>query len=96
MLTCDIAVGRNADGRMEVFVRGTDNALWHKWQTTPNGGWSGWVSEGGVLTSDIAVGAERRRPHGGVRPRHRQCALAQVADHPERRLVGLGRPRAAC
>jgi len=56
VLTSDIAVGRNADGRLEAFVRGTDNALWHKWQVTPNGGWSGWVSEGGVLTSDIAVG----------------------------------------
>jgi hypothetical protein len=40
---------------MEVFVRGTDNALWHIWQTTPNGTWSGWASLGGVLTSDPIV-----------------------------------------
>src|SRR2546430_9710882 len=26
------AVASNADGRMEVFVRGTDNALYHIWQ----------------------------------------------------------------
>jgi len=55
ILTSDIAVGRSPGGRLEVFVRGTDNAMWHKWQGTPNGGWSGWASEGGVLTSDVAV-----------------------------------------
>src|SRR5215208_7263889 len=30
----------NADGRLEVFVRGTDNALWHIWQVAPNNGWN--------------------------------------------------------
>ena len=39
-----------------MFVRGTDNALWHMWQTAPNNGWSGWASLGGVLTSNIGVG----------------------------------------
>lgn len=52
LLTSNIAVARNGDGRLEVFVRGTDSALWHKWQVAPNDGWSGWASEGGVLTSD--------------------------------------------
>jgi hypothetical protein len=33
------AVGRNADGRLEVFVVGTDNALWHTWQLSPGGAW---------------------------------------------------------
>jgi C1A family cysteine protease len=56
VLTSDIAVDRNADGRLELFVRGTDNALWHKWQVAPNSGWSGWASEGGVLMSNIATG----------------------------------------
>jgi C1A family cysteine protease len=56
VLTSNIAVSRNADGRLEAFVRGTDNALWHNWQVQPNGGWSGWASEGGILTSNIAVG----------------------------------------
>ena len=37
VLTSNITAGRNADGRLEVFVRGTDNALWHQWQTAPNG-----------------------------------------------------------
>jgi len=35
VLVSDIAVGRNADGRLEVFVVGTDSALWHDWQTAP-------------------------------------------------------------
>jgi hypothetical protein len=40
---------QNADGRLEVFGVGTDNVLWHMWQTAPNNGWSGWVSLGGIL-----------------------------------------------
>ncbi|MES3024574.1 MAG: S8 family serine peptidase [Pseudomonadota bacterium] len=39
------AVG--AVGRMEVFARGTDKAVWHLWQTAPNNGWSGWAPLGG-------------------------------------------------
>lgn len=50
------AAARNADGRLEIFARGTDNAIWHKWQLSPGGGWSGWASLGGVLTSDPVVG----------------------------------------
>ena len=48
-------VGHNADGRLEVFACGTDNALWHIWQTAPNNGWSGWASLGGVITTDPEV-----------------------------------------
>jgi hypothetical protein len=40
----NVAVGRNMDGRLQLFVRGTDNALWNIWQTAPNGPWSGWNS----------------------------------------------------
>jgi hypothetical protein len=39
-------VGRNADGREEIFGVGDDNALWHKWQVAPNGGWSEWAKLG--------------------------------------------------
>ena len=40
-------------GRLVVFGRGTDNAVWHRWQVTRNGEWSGaWESLGGVTTSD--------------------------------------------
>ncbi|SET67127.1 hypothetical protein SAMN05216326_1583 [Nitrosomonas marina] len=35
-------VGRNADGRQEMFAAGDDNTLWQKWQVVPNGGWSEW------------------------------------------------------
>jgi hypothetical protein len=49
-------VGTNADGRVEVFVRGVDNALWHRWQPVAGGpDWSGWTSLGGILTSDPVV-----------------------------------------
>jgi len=34
-------------GRLEVFARGSDKAVWHIWQTAPNNGWSGWASLGG-------------------------------------------------
>jgi hypothetical protein len=59
VLTSNIAVGTNADGRMEFFVRGTDGAVWHRWQTAPSNGWSGWASLGGVITTDIAVGRNK-------------------------------------
>ena len=38
--------GENEDGRLEAFVIGSDNALWHKWQATPGGTWGGWFSLG--------------------------------------------------
>jgi subtilisin family serine protease len=36
-------------GRLEVFARGSDDALWHIWQTAPNNGWSDWASLGGWI-----------------------------------------------
>ena len=45
----DPCVGNNQDGRLEVFARGGDGALWHIWQTSPNNGWSGWHSLGGKI-----------------------------------------------
>ena len=47
-----VAVGSNADGRLEVFATG-DNALWHIWQTTPNGSWSDWDSLGNPGTAAL-------------------------------------------
>ena len=41
-----------APGRLDVFGRGTDSALWHKWY---EGGWSDWESLGGTLTSSPAA-----------------------------------------
>ena len=50
-----LTVGSNQDGRMEVFARGGDGAVWHNWQTAPNNGWSGWDTLGGWVDM-IAVG----------------------------------------
>lgn len=49
------AIIRNFDGRLEVFALGSDRAIWHIWQTAPNGGWSGWESLGGRCRSDPTV-----------------------------------------
>jgi hypothetical protein len=47
------AVGRNADGRLEVAVVGGDQGVWHRWQTAPNNGWSPWANLGSVATGTI-------------------------------------------
>jgi IPT/TIG domain-containing protein len=39
-------------GRLDVFARGGDNGLWHKWYS---GGWSDWEPLGGVLSSGPGV-----------------------------------------
>jgi subtilisin family serine protease len=46
---------KHASGRLEVFVRGGNKALYHKWQVAPNNGWSGWASMGGWIDR-LAVG----------------------------------------
>ena len=51
-----LSAPRNADGRLEVFTRGTDGALWHIWQTARNNGWSGWDTLGGfILGRNVAA-----------------------------------------
>jgi hypothetical protein len=57
------AVGQNDNGgRLEVFQWGTDGALWHKWQLTPGGSWSGWTSLGGALSGPpVVVSNDDRR-----------------------------------
>ena len=50
------AVGRNADGRLQFFVRGTDGAIYTKWQQSLNGNWSEWQNFGASgLQRDPAV-----------------------------------------
>ena len=56
------AVGKNWDGRLEVFAWGTDGALWHVWQNLPALNWSGWASFGGTCTSFPVVGLNRGGP----------------------------------
>jgi hypothetical protein len=48
------------DGRLVVFARGSDGQIYHRWQTTPNGNWSGgWQSigapPGGALSDPDAT-----------------------------------------
>jgi cellulose biosynthesis protein BcsQ len=47
----------NADGRLEVFVLGSDGRLWHICQTAVcSDSWGEWQSLGGILQSPPAVG----------------------------------------
>jgi hypothetical protein len=52
-LTDSAVVTSNADGRLEVFAQAADDALWHVWQTTPNGTWSSWASQGNPSSGGI-------------------------------------------
>ncbi|MDB6024955.1 MAG: N-acetylmuramyl-L-alanine amidase, negative regulator of AmpC, AmpD [Verrucomicrobiales bacterium] len=48
----------NADGRSEIWVVGTDNYVYHNWQTTPGGAWYGWqnMSAPGTQAKGVTVG----------------------------------------
>jgi len=51
------AIVRNADGRLEVFVRGKDNSIGHIVQTSPGSSqWNSWSGLGGTFTSSPAAG----------------------------------------
>ncbi len=49
VLTSAPAVSSWAPNRLDTFVKGTDDALWHKWWNGSR--WSEWESLGGRLTS---------------------------------------------
>ena len=53
LLTSGVGVSSWAANRLDTFVRGTDNRMWHKWWN--GAGWLGWENLGGVLTSGIGV-----------------------------------------
>ena len=60
LITSDAAVltyagGNPLAGSIDVFALGADQALWHIYQTSPGGAWSGWTSLGGSLMGDPAV-----------------------------------------
>jgi spore germination protein YaaH len=60
VLTSTAAVTSWGTARTDVFVRGTDNALWHRWFDGTS--WKPWESLGGVLTSApgaVSWGANR-------------------------------------
>ncbi|MFJ3879143.1 hypothetical protein ACIPW5_16935 [Streptomyces sp. NPDC090077] len=49
----DIAVGRNADGRIELFGLGEDRRIYHTWQVRPNDTWIGsWYPLDGFANGD--------------------------------------------
>src|SRR6266567_2461595 len=52
---CVCSAGSNSDGRLEVFGVGVGDALWHIWQTAPDGGWSDWGTLSGILVGEPAV-----------------------------------------
>jgi hypothetical protein len=51
-----IAVGQNADGRIEIYQLGGGGGVYHQWRT-PAGSWSGWASLGGA-GADLSVARE--------------------------------------
>ena len=58
------AVGRNSDGRLEVFALGSDGNLYHIYQcgTICTGSWSNWGSLGGssaAIKGNVAVGTNK-------------------------------------
>jgi len=48
-------VSNNADGRLEVFARGRDSAMWHAAIKADGTGWSNWMSFGGSFKGDPTV-----------------------------------------
>ena len=55
-------MGRNADGRLEVFALAGSGAVWHVWRTAPSNGWSAWAWMDGpsLLTIKVASNADGR------------------------------------
>ena len=51
------AVSWGSTPRFDVFVRGTDGALWHKWTTNSGTTWSGWKSLGGQVAAGTGPAA---------------------------------------
>jgi len=45
----------NQDGRIELFAIGEDGAVWHRWQTEPNGPFAEWHSLGGNVSQPFAI-----------------------------------------
>ncbi len=93
-----VSLARNRDGRLELFGVNThqpsgQNNVYHAWQLTPGGGWSGWAILPGQLTS-VAVeanadgrlevfGSNARQPDG-------QNNVYHAAADSGWRVVGLG------
>ena len=75
-----------SDGRLEVFVRGTDNALWFASQTSPGGSWTPFVSLGGVINSNPTAITDRT---GASRSSHWVFTTAPSGRDRRLRLVSI-------
>lgn len=54
------AVGRNLDGRLEVFIRAGDGRIFHRWQQAPGGPMvATWASMDGSFAADPVVGVDQ-------------------------------------
>jgi len=56
----------SADGRLELFITGSDGNVWHMWQMAASNGWSDWdparppPGAGGAAAPDVAPSGDRR------------------------------------
>lgn len=48
----NVTVGRNTDGRQEIFVLGSDGEIHQTWQDT-SGNWQGWINATSALTPTV-------------------------------------------
>src|SRR5664279_1936295 len=62
------ALGKNADGYLEVFKVEAEGEVLHRWQKRASGDWSSWASLGGAVLPGIAVvtNADGRMEVSGV------------------------------
>ena len=95
-LMSDPAAAVNIDGRLEVFARGADAGLWHKWQTSAGGSWSnraplGIINQDTVLelSSDPIVEINLDGRLEVFSARGGQRAVAHLADLSGWRVVKL-------
>jgi hypothetical protein len=52
------AIAMNFDGRLEIFGIGTDGQVWHNWQQSSGGPWSGWQPLGTPSNSETTNSAD--------------------------------------
>ncbi len=78
-----VAVAQNGDGRLEVFAESNlavgPQALWHRWQTVPNGAWS--FDEDWELTPLAGPATQLFTPDGGALLARTSAGLFRSDDH---------------
>ena len=65
-LTEQFTVGRNQDGRQEVFVVGSDRNAWQIFQTAPNNGWSDWTERGKTTPNPLSAKSYASLPSSAI------------------------------